>query len=508
MPSTDLSRRGFLVAGATVAMSAGLATEDHPAAAAAVAWGGSDPQLHLLRRATYGPTPQALAEIRAMGTARWLDRQLRPSLIDDRACDAVVARFPGLGWSIPQVRGSFGAGQRWTMMNRLTSATITRAAWSRRQLLEVMVDFWSNHLNVTCPASDVWDSRAHYDTVLRRHALGRYRDLLPAAVTHPAMLRYLDNATSTAAAPNENLGRELLELHTVGVEAGYTEADVRASALALTGLTTDRDTGAYRFEPRWRHVGPVRVLGFSAANDSVAAAPAVVSAYLRYLASHPATARRLATKLAVRFVADVPPAALVDRLAAVYLANDTAIAPVLRALFTSPEFAAARHAKVKRPYEDLISTIRILGLRPDRSGTAGIDALASVSTLLGQRPLAWHPPDGYPDQAAAWQSPGGLLGRWNMHLALSAGWWATGLQVPPARRLLPARLPRTYGALVDQLCQRLVFRAPVRAHRDALLAFLGRAAGDPVLETDRALAPSRLPHLVALVLDSPYFQVR
>src|SRR3954453_17601733 len=232
----------------------------------------------------------------------------------------------------------------------LGRAALGRAAWSRRQLLEVMVDVWSNHLNVTCPSDNVSDNRHRYDAdVIRPHALGRFADLLEAATTHPAMLTYLDNASSTKKAPNENLGRELLELHTVGVGAGYTEAEVRDSARILTGLTVDGE-GAATYRPKWHWTGAVTVLDFADPNAS-ADDSGVVTASLDPLARHPATARRSAALLARRavrapppraprhppppprrFVRAPPPAALVDRLAAAYTAADTAIAPVLRVL--------------------------------------------------------------------------------------------------------------------------------------------------------------------------------
>ena len=144
------------------------------------------------------------------------------------------------------------------------AAAIARAFWSRRQLLEILVDVFSNLLAVTCPSSEVWDNRHRYDAeVIRRHALGRYDDLLVTAVTHPSMLTYLSNATSSKVDPNENLGREVLELHTVGTDAGYTERDVRTSALILTGLSVDWHTGEARYRTGYHHVGPVRVLDFS-----------------------------------------------------------------------------------------------------------------------------------------------------------------------------------------------------------------------------------------------------
>jgi uncharacterized protein (DUF1800 family) len=370
-----------------------------------------------------------------------------------------------------------------------------------------MVEFWSNHLNITCPHEAVWDSRHHFDAhVVRAHALGRYADMLQAAIPHPAMLTYLNNASSTKAAPNENLGRELLELHTVGVEAGYTQADVVTCARILTGLSIDYKTGEFLYRPRSHWTGPVSVLGFTSANASADGA-AVVTALLDHLARLPATARRIARKLAVRFVADVPPPALVERLAQVYLASDTAIVPVLRALFTSAEFAASADRKSRRPFEAMAATVRTLGLKPSQAGT---DLFKHLSWSIGDQghvPLAWAQPDGYPDTAAAWQSTAATLARWNMNLNLAAGWWPTGFVRDPLTGLLPRTLPRTHGQLVTALAARLLHRPLPVASRDALCAFLEVQAATPLTRTSPAVT-WRLPYLVALLLDTPAHMAR
>jgi uncharacterized protein (DUF1800 family) len=197
----------------------------------------TDRPLHLLRRATYGPTPTALAQVRSAGVDAWLTQQLAPAKLADPVGDVITARYPRLAWSAAQAHAAY-PNSDWVLMFELGQATVARAAWSTRQLFEVMVDFWSNHLNVTSPSSEVWDNRHLYDRdVIRKHALGRFADMLVASAKHPAMLRYLDNASSTKDAPNENYGRELLELHTVGVNGGYTETMMVDSARIMTGFT-------------------------------------------------------------------------------------------------------------------------------------------------------------------------------------------------------------------------------------------------------------------------------
>jgi uncharacterized protein (DUF1800 family) len=467
--------------------------------------------LHLLQRATYGATPESLARVRRIGTAAWLEEQLTPATLADPLGDLVTAKFPRLQWSVAQVRATFEFG--WDVMFDLGQAPLGRAAWSTRQLLEVMVDFWSNHLNVTNPFDGGWDNRHLYDRdVIRKHALGRFSDMLVASAKHPAMLRYLDNASSTKDAPNENYGRELLELHTVGVHGGYTEAMMVDSARIMTGYTVDDSTGLYRYDASRHWTGPVTVLGFTHANGA-ANGEAMAEQYLRYLAGHPATAQRIATKLAQRFVADQPPASLVTRLASTYLANGTAVAPVLRTLFASDEFFAAAGAKLRRPYEDVVATIRTLGIRPlpatSTTWRKGLESLYWLVGGLGMAPMAWHPPNGYPDVADAWQSAAGTLGRWNAHVHLAARWWPDDKELahPDPRTWLPTVLPATYGGLVDALAQRLVYTGLPAASRTAVLGFMGKRGADP-LKADDEWVGWRLPFVAALVLDTPVHGTR
>jgi uncharacterized protein (DUF1800 family) len=216
--------------------------------------------------------------------------------------------------------------------------------------------------------------------VIRAHALGKFSDMLRASAKHPAMLTYLNNAESTKDNPNENYGRELLELHTVGLDAGYTEDEMRTSALILTGLGVhwydEVDDGTFHYDAENHYTGSVKVLGWSSKNASASNGLTVALDYVDYLAHHPSTARRISTKLCQRFVSDTPPAALVDEMAATYRHNDTAIAPVLRVLFNSNAFHAAKGQKVLRPMQDVISTLRILGIEPGANdgddGTGGL----------------------------------------------------------------------------------------------------------------------------------------
>jgi uncharacterized protein (DUF1800 family) len=503
--AATMSRRGFLAAGAgLVGAAAAVAAEVSlaPEAEAATA----DPVLHLVRRTTYGATPELLQRVRRQGADAWLEKQLRPGRVDDRAMSTLLRRWPTLRMSPATLVGRIGRFQ-WDAMFDLCDGHIARAAWSERQLLEVMVDFWSNHFNVTCPSSDVWATRHLYDSqVIRKHALGRFSDMLVGSARHPAMLTYLDNANSDRDAPNENYARELLELHTVGVDAGYTEAMVKSAARLLTGLSVDDRSMLYLYDTSKHATGAVRVLDFRHANKSAYGEKAAL-AYVRYLAGHPATAKRIARKLAVRFVSDDPPAALVKELAAVYRRHDTEIVPVLRALFRSRAFRASSGDKVRRPFEDMVATVRALGIRPPASGTDGMRQLYWLSGSLGQPPLGWHPPDGYPDVADSWRSAGGTLARWNSHLGLAAGWWPDDLRHPSLESRLQPRRPTTYGALVDAAAKGLGLPRPNDPVRRAISRFLDHAPGDRLRADDEALG-WRLPWVFGLLLDSPEAALR
>lgn len=483
-----------------------------PAAAAQAAPGGiplvDDQVAHLLRRSTFGVTAAMTDEVRRIGVGAWLDRQLAPESIDDGAVEAAVqARWPRLALSEAGAMARLSPFS-WDLMFELQRATLLRMACSQRQLQEVMVDVWSNHLNVTCPSDKVWATRHAYDLAIRLHALGSFRELLRASATSPAMLHYLDNADSTGDAPNENYGRELLELHTVGVGAGYTEAEVRMSALALTGFTVDDASQAFAYDARRHYVGPLRVLDWGSDNVSAAGGLAVGLDYLDHLARHPATARRIATLLATRFVCDTPPGALVDRLAAAYTAHDTAIVPVLRTLFASPEFWSCLGQKLRRPLDATVATMRVLSYAPTADGrTDAWEGLCWALGSAGQAPLAWEPPNGYPDVAAAWLSTAGTLSRWNLALALTQGWWSGGASraADTWQALIGDPQPATAGALIDRLCLRLLGQTLPDPARSALLGFFGQAAGD-VPEAWRL--QYRVSPVVALILSSPVWSLR
>ncbi len=464
----------------------------------------TDPVAHLLRRTTYGMNADQIWAVRKMGTAKWLAAQMNPYVkVPDKAMDHLaITRYPRLRWEIYQVRDRLNNGA-WEVMNDLVDMHIARAAWSSRQLLEVMVDFWSNHFNITCPSSNVWDSRARFDhDVIRTHAFGRFEDMLVASARHPAMLSYLNNASSTYKEPNENYGREVLELHTVGLSARYTEKDIHNSALIFTGMSIDGEGGGYLYKNYNHFVGHVQVLGFHDGNATASGGAAVAGRYLKYLAYHQATAYHLCGKLITRFVSDTPQPTLLRRLVHIYVTSGTAIKPVLLALFNSAEFKASAGLKTRTPFEDLIATIRALKIGPDPSGTDGIHALQQVALSMGHAPLGWSEPNGYPDIATSWASSSSTLGRWNAHMNLAAAWWPNQLSRVPLRHLLPAVAPMTVGQVIDLLAAKLGVAPLPHEHRSAIAIFLGRTTASRIADNDAVLG-WRLPYIAALLLDSP-----
>ena len=502
-----VSRRGLLSGASALGALVGTAALTGVAAMAPAEAEAStsDPVEHLLRRTTYGMNSDQIYGVRKQGVASWLTAQMNPYVkVPDAAMDHLANRWPRLKLDIWQVRQHLNNGA-WDVMEDLVDVHIARATWSRRQLLEVMVDFWSNHFNITCPSSNVWDSRHRFDRdVIRKNAFGKFEDMLVASAKHPAMLNYLNNVDSTKFEPNENYGRELLELHTVGINGGYNEVDMHNSALIMTGMSIDESPGSggeYQYKLYNHHTGHVQVMKFSAGNADPDGEK-VVAAYLHYLANHPATAFHLCSKLITRFVSDTPQPALVKRLAHIYVTTGTQIKPVLAALFASPEFRHSAGQKVRTPYEDLIGTLRALKIGPDKKGTDGIRALQYIAQQVGQPPMFWSEPNGYPDIAASWSSSSATLGRWNAHMELAAGWWPNTLTRTTLRNMLPTVAPETVGEVIDIMAGKLSISPLPTAHRSAIAAFLGRTTASRIADNDEVLG-WRLPYVAALLLDSP-----
>ncbi len=394
----------------------------------------------------------------------------------------------------------------WEVMQSLQRHALARRTLSRRQVHEVMTEFWQHLLNVPVHSDGTFTHRASYDRVVREHALGSYADLLHATTTHPAMGIYLGNAVSTRRHPNENQGRELLELHSVG-RGAYTEDDVKASARLLTGWRVDlwRSWSAtYSLEDHW--TGPVRVIGFADDNAprTEAEGRALTRRYTDYLARHPRTAERVARRLAVKFVGDTPSEALVTTLARTYLEADTAVRPVLRALVGSAEFQAARGTKVKDPVEDVVATYRALGVRLARptQGDSAVNAMLWQAGNLGVEPYAWPTPDGQPVDNRSWASPSRMLASLDLHYTMSGGWWPTK---DVTYRADPAWLPRRslrFDLLVDHLSQELLGRRSTSALLRACCESVDVTPAT-VVDAEHGVVRWNLHRVLATVLDSP-----
>ena len=448
---------------------------------------------HFATRFSYGHSTALEKQVRDAGGGRaWFEKQLNPSKIKDAGGDKVKDWYPNL-WYSPNklfyrnyhsdVIGEDAAS--WNVMANMGRWTMMRRVHTSRQLHELMTEFWSNLLHVPLGDDQAWPYRMSYDAMIRKHALGRFDEMLQAATTHPSMGLYLDNATSTKDAPNENLGRELLELHSVGVDAGYTEDDVQASAKMLTGYRVDLyvetvdGSGDYDgvrslYDTTWHHTGKLTIMDFSAANKKADGRDATAK-YISYLAHHPKTAKRIARRLCVRFVHDAPSANLVNTVAKAWTRSGTDIKATLRALVAHPEFASSEGAKVRMPLEETIATIRALGIKPRKPVNEGAFAndIYWVAQGQGMTPYSWPTPDGFPEEDVPWSSPGRALDSLNVQRELSQQWWPTeDAQFPSDKSWCPD-LPAKFGDVVDFMGKRMLGKAPTPRLRDAMAQRVG-----------------------------------
>lgn len=467
---------------------------------------------HLVSRFTFGCTPALTRDVRRLGRTAWFEQQLRPWKVADSEATATRAWWPDLDREPQDLwqRQITGVRAGWEVTADYGGWVLTRRIQSRRQVYEVMTSFWENHLHVPYD-SDGWVWRMHYGSVIRSHALGRFDELLVAAITHPAMLIWLDGVRSTKAAPNENLGRELLELFTVGV-GNHTEADVKDAAKILTGWQVDMwDTWEPFYDSDIHHVGPVQVGDFRHANADPDGR-AVTRALLRHLARHPDTAQHLARKLVTKFVRDEPPAALVRRLARTYLEHDTAIAPVLRELVASPEFAASAGLKLRDPEEDVVATYRALGAKIERPADdeAATRAILWQTGILGSQLGSWPRPDGLPLTGTPWATTLRALAAADVHRTVANQWWpsrANQIRYPWLRSWVP-RYPIRLDRLVDQVCRRLLCRPATPALVSAACLAVDLPATEVIRDDEHPLVQWEMGTLLTALLDSPehYFR--
>ena len=414
--------------------------------------------------------------------------------------------------------------------NELVEGKLLRAIYSDRQLQEVMTDFWLNHFNVFIgKGADHYLLTSYERDVIRPHALGKFEDLLVATAQSPAMLFYLDNWLSVGPNSdvangipkranndwkrrvrnngqtgqskgkhnglNENYGRELMELHTLGVNGGYTQQDVTEVARVFTGWTLKqpKQGGGFTFEERTHEPGNKLVLGHRIKPKGEKEGLEV----LRILARHPSTAKFVSTKLAMRFVSDDPPQSLVDRMAQTFLKKDGNIREVLKTMLDSPEFWApdAYRAKVKTPLEFVVSAVRA-------SGAEVTDAMPIAHQLqnMGMPLYAMQPPTGYSMKADAWVNSSALLGRMNFALALTSG-KIKGVQMDSEQ--LPGRSDpqQALAALENALLS-----GDVSKQTDDVIAARLQDSKISRRKLDDPARPPNISLIAGLLLGSPEFQ--
>jgi uncharacterized protein (DUF1800 family) len=407
---------------------------------------------HALSRTTFGATPEDRARLARIGIAAFLEEQFHPESIDDGALEQRLTGFDLLreppGALVQKLVAQRQARKREAALDeappapdamepmraarvkrevvaQLAQAKVLRAVSSRRQLQEVLAEFWFNHFNVFAAADEAALLPEYDQRVIRANALGSFPELLRATARSPAMLVYLDNWRSAAPRPyakrkrglNENYARELLELHTLGVDGGYTQQDIVEVARCFTGWTVadPRTDPHFVFRAGMHDFGPKVVLGHAIPAGGGEEDGEEV---LRILSAHPSTSRFIARKLARRFVSDEPPESLVARVAETYQRTRGDIRSMLRAIFESPEFwsRSAVRAKVRSPLELVAASLRALGAR-----IGDPLPLARVVAGIGQPLYLAQAPTGYPDRAQTWLSSGAILARIDFGLQLASG---------------------------------------------------------------------------------------
>jgi uncharacterized protein (DUF1800 family) len=495
-----------------------------------------------LNRCAFGPQPGLFdastisafpGATNADKFAAFVDWQLNPAAIDDSACASRIAAagLATLNKSLTQLwhdHHEIANADRTQPVEDVRAAALLRAVYSRRQLYEVIVNFWHNHFSIYAwdyaYASATW---VHFDRdVIRANALGNFRQMLEAVATSPAMLFYLDNYINQSGGPNENWAREVFELHTLGAEnykgvmrqsdvpgypaapVGYVDADVYEATRCFTGWRVNdgqwplaTDTGEFLYYDSWHDRFQKTVLG--SFMDENGAPMSDGLHVLDLLANHPGTARFIARKLCRRLISDDPPQEIVDAAAAEFSASihePDQIKRVVRVILLSPEFAATWGEKIKQPFEAVISMLRALNANfmPSNEFFWTYDDM--------QQPLYEHrPPDGYPDKRDGWTNTTSLLSRWQMSLSLTENWIdQTTINV---NNQMPGGI-LTANAIVDYWIERILGRPmSSTAQRTRIVDFMrGPYSADFTLNT--TYIAERLPRMVALILMAPDFHYR
>jgi uncharacterized protein (DUF1800 family) len=564
-PEPALSRRSLLQKSAAIAATAAVALRPATASAqgappapamrtpsrrsaASVEAIPPSPEIIALNRMAFGPRPGDLDVLMALGSnseerlRAFVDQQLAPETIDDSQCESILAAqgFTTLHKSRQQLWTDHAIGdvpwsERMKPLEETIRATFIRAIYSKRQLVEVLADFWHNHFNVY--AWDRWAASTwvHYDRdVIRGHLLGNFRQMLGAVAKSPAMLYYLDNISNTSAGPNENYARELFELHTLGAEnyfgvasivgpdggyhhpapkdangvaLMYIDEDVYAATQCFTGWRIDQATGNFRFDDAVHAKYSKIVLAKATPSGAGVQDGEFV---LDLLANHPGTARYICRKLCRRLISDNPPETVVQAAADVFYARRNApdqLKQVVRTILLSPEFRSTWGEKIKRPFEYVVSL-----LRAANANFAWSNDFRWRYEPLGQALFSWPPPDGYPDTKERWTGTMTILQRWRICNWLMDGWKIGGegedknnLRIDCVVQT-PANVRRP-TALVDFWSRRILGRLLPTEERQPIVEFMA-AGRNPDQDLPADQIAERLRFMVGLIFMSPSFQWR
>ncbi len=508
-----------------------------------------------MNRMAYGPRPGDLEAFNALGSTdderlrNYVAQQLYPDGLDDSEFEAryAAAGFETLHKTQDELYFDHIASNPYDSNNdaywewyakpayELVDATFLRAVYSKKQLVEVLADFWHNHFNVYFWQDDGVPLLASYNRdVLRAHMLGNFRQMLEAVATHPSMLYYLNQNNSSDAGPNENFARELFELHTLGAEnylgvmdpnlvpkdangiaVGYVDNDVYEAARALTGWRVDDDiyeyqdgvekTGRFLYYKPWHDRFNKLVLGKYIPPDQSDMQDG--REVLDLLAYHPGTARFISRKLARRFISDDPPDSVVEAAASVFLEHRNApdqLKRVVETILLSPEFRQTWGAKIKRPIEAAISMMR--AVNTDFTKLPG--GIPWMCSMMGQAIFERRPPDGYPDVKEAWANTMSMLYRWNFAVAISENWMDDEEQQRIIRTDIVAQTPadlRTAESLADFWIPRILNRPMSDADRQAVISVMAQDYGNQE-ELPQDHLNWVLPAMVEVILMSPDFQ--
>lgn len=507
-----------------------------------------------LNRMGYGPRPGELGVFASLGSspsermANYVAQQLDPASIDDSWAEGLItaAGFDSIRLNPDPdsylatlwdwyVNGNAPGGENSSSIPRdeLREVTFLRALYSRRQLVEVMTEFWHNHFNVYADTSSwVRATLPHLDALIRRNVFGKFRRLLEEVTMSTSMLRYLDNYTNRSAGPNENFSRELFELHTLGSEnylgvmrqsdvpldddgrpIGYVDDDIFESTACFTGWSfsygteSDGDTGLFYYRPDWHDRFQKTVLGvFMPANQADLQDGRDV---LDALASHPGTGRHIARKLCQRLISDDPPQNVVDAAAAVFTEKWQApnqIEQVLETILLSDEFLTTWGEKIKRPFEIATSALRA----GNCTWVPGVDSGDTWDFMwryngTGQRPFGWPSPNGYPDTRDAWESMTPRVMSWRL-----CGWLVdfdndADTYYIDVLAQTPASV-RSANELADFWINRILGRAMEPAERDEIVQFMAQGVNpDLDLNFDDSDTRDRLRSMIGLIFMSPSF---